>query len=196
MNVSTIWTHHVYPFLLPSVHYPRAWLKEVVLRQLLMVAEEWKVSESSTIQPHSCLFSNSRFQYTHENNRRLLVEIWCWTRVSALSTYMGHRFTVHNTGFRCLLSLYFTPLILERNEVNKDGKHCQVCGTHINNARMSMFVLLSTDVEFMACRTHNMMLCNGVIYMEDRMYYEVGSAVIKTDDVLEETMSIRASMCE
>jgi hypothetical protein len=200
-----IWTHHLLPFLLPSERHTRSWWTHVVLRQLFIISEMRTGLDEQDFFDHMGLWMISHRprphllnMYTNHKHDNLIIEIWCWTWSECDEKYFsdywkGDMFSPSELAF------HSNPDVLEdRNRIATflRFKVCVLCYQE-NEGRMCMFQLREKEhITFPACRSHTGMLVQrGVIYQGDGKYYGV-QRVLEDDDVMEDTMSIRASICE
>jgi len=212
-----IWTHHLLSFILPSERHVRAWFISIVLQELLMVRElRDSVDDqlfydlhdirivSKRRRPHMLdVSSNSRYEYSTDT-RFLQVEIWCWVWSEGYglyhSDYVSILFEIVPSGFRDHHNKIYVQLGILPDEIKQDDNGnvvCLICQRE-NVARKCTFKVQGQDITFLACRSHIQKLVEeGVIGETNKMLFKVELCVEKNEtDVLEDTVSIRESMCE
>jgi hypothetical protein len=115
------------------------------------------------------------------------------------SDYVSILFEIVPSGFRHHHNKLYAQLGILPDKIKQDDNGnvvCLICQRE-NVARKCTFKVQGQDITFPACRSHIQKLVEeGVIGETNKMLFKVELCVEKNEtDVLEDTVSIRESMC-
>jgi hypothetical protein len=149
----------------------------------------------SSKKPHSNIFdlkTNSRHDYNNDSGV-LTMESWCW--VEWKQYYSVYLKDVHFSVYLRDDRIRYPVLLFQDADVYLKCAICAVCGKDADKRMVGLTMRGRNNGEFLACRSHvGFLVENGVICQTDKMYYEVRRWNVS--DVMEDSMSIRSSMCE